>query len=87
MNNTVMLISSMASNLFGSLIKKRINDKYENNMFSYQIYNAVVSFSAALSLLILSDDLSVSVYTAVLAVAFGIIIDTYSDCIRCIILE
>lgn len=73
MNNTVMLISSMASNLFGSLIKKRINDKYENNMFSYQIYNAVVSFSAALSLLILSDDLSVSVYTVVLAVAFGII--------------
>lgn len=73
MNNTIMLISSMAANLFGSLLKKRINDKYEKNMFSYQIYNAVVSFSSAVSLLILADNLSVSVYTVILAVAFGTI--------------
>lgn len=73
MNNTLMLISSMAANLFGSLLKKRINDKYERNMFSYQIYNAVVSFSSAVILLILADNLSVSLYTVLLALAFGII--------------
>lgn len=73
MNNTAMLISSMLSNLFGGLIKKRINDKYENNIFSYQIYNAVVSFSSALCLLIMSDNLSVSFYTIILSLLFGII--------------
>lgn len=63
----------MSSNLFGSIIKKDINNKYENNFFSYQFFNCIVSFFSAIFLLILSDNLNVSKYTVFLAVAFGII--------------
>lgn len=73
MNNGLLLLTSMAANLFGGIIKKRINDRYENNMFSYQFYNAIISIVAAISLLILSDNLSISLYTVIMAVLFGIV--------------
>ncbi len=69
----VKLIVSLFANLSGGIIKKRINDKYENNMFSYQFYNCLVSFSAFVTLIIISDNLSVSLFTILLALSFGII--------------
>lgn len=71
MKNILLLISSMSANLFGGIIKKHINDKYENNMFSYQLYNCIVSVVSAVVLLLMSDDLSVSVFTVVTALVFG----------------
>ncbi len=73
MNNTLMLVSSMAANLCGGIFKKIINDKYENNMFSYQFYNAIISLSSALCLLVMADNLTVSIYTVILALVFGLI--------------
>lgn len=73
MNNTLKLIISLFANLFAGIIKKNINDKYESNIFSYQLYNCLVSFSACLTLIALSDNFTVSVYTVVMAVIFGLI--------------
>ena len=73
MNNILLLISSMSANLFGGIIKKHINDRYENNMFSYQLYNCIVSIVSAVVLLIMSDDLSCSVFTVVTAIVFGLL--------------
>lgn len=72
MKNTFMLITSMSANLSGGILKKHINDKYENNMFSYQFYNMIVSFVAALILLMMSNKLNLSVFTVVLAFLFGL---------------
>lgn len=66
-----MLLVSMSVNLFGNVFKKYINDKYQNNMFSYQFYNAVVSFSALIVLLIMSDEISFSLFTVLLSLVFG----------------
>ncbi len=73
MKNVLLLISSMSANLFGGIIKKHINDKYENNMFSYQLYNCIVSIVSAVALLIMSDDLTSSVFTVVTALVFGLL--------------
>lgn len=73
MKNILLLISSMSANLFGGIIKKHINDKYENNMFSYQLYNCIVSIVSAVVLLLMSDDLSFSVFTVVTALVFGLL--------------
>ncbi len=73
MKNVILLVTSMSSNLFGGILKKHINDKYENNMFSYQLYNMVVSAAAAVMLLVMADGLTFSIFTVCLAGAFGII--------------
>lgn len=73
MRNTLLLITSMLSNLSGGLLKKHINDKYENNLFSYQFYNMIVSLTAAIVLLIMIEKTAVSFFTVFLAVIFGIV--------------
>lgn len=73
MNNTAKLIISLFANLSGGIIKKNINDKYANNIFSYQFYNCIVSLISAITLLFLSENLSVSSFTVALALLFGII--------------
>ncbi len=72
MNNYAKLIVSMSANLMTGIIKKNINDKYENNMFSYQLYNAIVSLFSAVVLTVFSENLSCSFYTIILAVIFGL---------------
>ncbi len=73
MNHYVMLTVSVFSNLLGSIFKKDINSRYSQDMFSYQLYNAVVSLFSMLILLIMSDTFTASLYTIFLAVVFGII--------------
>lgn len=73
MKDYILLIFSMFANLSGCLLKKFINDKYENNLFAYQFYNSVVSFSAALCLFILAENFSISFYTVIMALIFGTI--------------
>lgn len=73
MNNVVKLIISMAANLSGSLIKKQINIRYDNSIFSYQFYNCVVSLASAIVLLIMADNTSCSLFTVITAVIFGLI--------------
>lgn len=73
MNNTIKLLISLFANLSGGIIKKNINDKYANNIFSYQFYNCIVSLISAITLLLLSENLGVSLFTVGLALLFGII--------------
>lgn len=73
MNNISMLIISVTSNLIGGILKKDINRKYSNDLFSYQLYNAVVSLFSAVILLILSDSLKFSAFTLVMGILFGLI--------------
>lgn len=73
MNNTVKLLISLFANLSGGIIKKNINDKYANNIFTYQFYNCIVSLISAITLLLLSENLGVSLFTVGLALLFGII--------------
>lgn len=73
MNNYGILAISMAANLLGGIIKKYINDRFENNKFSYQFYNGIVSFASAVTLLIMSESLKVSFFTVAFALAFGVI--------------
>lgn len=73
MNNLILLPVTMLANLFGGSIKKYINDKYENNIFSYQFYNCIVSVSSAVCLLIFSNNLKISLFTFTTAFIFGII--------------
>ncbi len=73
MNNYGILAISMAANLSGGIIKKHINDRFENNKFSYQFYNCIVSFASAFTLLIMSESLKVSFFTVVFALAFGVV--------------
>ncbi len=73
MNNYLKLAISLFANLSGGIIKKRINDRYENNFFSYQLYNCIVSLSASVTLFFLCDNLKISLFTIVLALIFGFV--------------
>ncbi len=73
MNIYLMLMLSVCANLFGGIIRKYINNKYENSMFSYQFYNCIVSLLSAVTLVFLSSELKASLFTIVLAVIFGLI--------------
>ncbi len=71
MNKFALLGISMASNLFSGIIKKGINNKYENSFFSYQFFNCVVSLFSAVFLVVMSENLSASFFTVALAIVFG----------------
>lgn len=73
MNNYLKFAISLFANLSGGIIKKRINDRYENNFFSYQLYNCIVSLSASVTLFFLCDNFKISLYTIVLALIFGFV--------------
>lgn len=73
MNNYLKLAISLFANLSGGIIKKRINDRYENNFFSYQLYNCIVSLSASVTLFFLCDNFKISLFTIVLALIFGFV--------------
>ena len=73
MNDTILLIISMAACLSGALFKKVLTDKYESGKVVNHIYNAIVSFIAAICLLIVSNINGVSVFTILLALAFGLV--------------
>lgn len=73
MNNYILLALSMGANLSCGIIKKRLNDKYENNMFSYQLYNCIVSFASAIVLLVMADNMKISLYTLIFGLVFGFV--------------
>lgn len=73
MNDITKLIISITSNLFGGILKKDINTKYSNDLFSYQLYNALVSLFSAFVLLFMSENLNFSPYTLILGILFGIV--------------
>ncbi len=73
MNDTILLIISMAACLSGALFKKVLTDKYESGKVVNHIYNAIVSFVAAICLLVVSNINGVSVFTVLLALAFGLV--------------
>ncbi len=73
MNNIVLLIASVFANLTGATTKKLLTTRYENTAASQQMINAVTSLVSALALLALTDSLDASLFTVLLALAFGII--------------
>ncbi|MBP3323400.1 MAG: EamA family transporter [Clostridia bacterium] len=73
MNDTILLIISMAACLSGAVLKKVLSDKYESGNFVNHVYNAVVSFVSALCLLAVSSINTVSVFTVLLGLAFGLV--------------
>lgn len=73
MNSTILLIISMAACLGGGILRKHLCNSYENGDRSRYLYNTVVSLVSAIILLILSDIISISAFTVLLALAFGIV--------------
>ena len=73
MNHTILLIVSMAASLLASLAKKFLTDRYENSASTYHFYNALVSLTSAAALFALSGVPSVSLFTVLLALAFGLV--------------
>ncbi len=73
MNNITMLLISIAANLFGGILKKDINRKYSNDLFSYQLYNAVVSLFSAVFLILMSESIKFSFFTLIMGILFGMI--------------
>lgn len=71
MNSYFLLIISISSNLFGGVIKKDINNKYEKGFFSYQFFNCIVSLFSALFLMVMSSNLQSSTFTVFFAITFG----------------
>lgn len=71
MNDTIILIISMAVCLFGGIIAKYISQKYTNNFVTNNFFNATVSLSSALVLVFMSSSLTASIFTVILALAFG----------------
>ena len=76
----LLLAISMAACLGGSLIRKLYSDKFPGSALSRHVYNAVSTGVAAVALVILAlcfygvDSISsASVFTVLLAVAFGIV--------------
>lgn len=73
MNNGLLLVISICANFCNAIIKKFLTSRYENNTFSQQVFIAITSLVSALVLLVLADDLNASLFTVLLALAFGII--------------
>ena len=76
----LLLAISMAACLGGSLLRKFYSDKFPGSAFARHIYNTVSTGVAAISLVILaicfygvSSIASASLFTVLLAVAFGIV--------------
>ncbi len=69
----LLLAGSMLAGLAGGIIKKFLEMRFEQKDLMYHIYNAIVSAVCVISLLLIGGLPTVSPFTAVLGVAFGII--------------
>lgn len=63
----------MAACLTGGVLRKLLADRYENGIFAYQLYNAAVSLTAAITLFALSGIPEASPFTVGLALLFGLV--------------
>ncbi len=73
MNPFGLLAISMTAYLAVALLKKVLADRYIIDGSAQQIYNAVTSFAAALTLLAVGDFSRLSAFTVLLGIAFGLI--------------
>ncbi len=69
----VLLGISMAACLFGGMIRKYSGDKFIHKNTMYFAYNGVVSFAGAVVLLLSSKEITVSWFTVLLGIVFGVI--------------
>ncbi len=73
MTNVVLLIISLAAALGGSIIKKYYMSKSEDTLASVFTFNAIGSVVSALVLLVWGGIESLSVFTVLLGILFGIV--------------
>lgn len=71
--NYIILSISMLACLLGGMIKKFLGDRFESKNAMYHVYNAVVSFVSALSLLLISNNIKMSPFTIILGIIFGVV--------------
>lgn len=70
----LLFVITMASNLLGGLVRTYYSKNVSSTMDGYHLFNAVSSLTCGVALLILSGgNFSISVYTIIMAVIFGII--------------
>ena len=75
MNTYFILAISMAAALAGSLFRKAFSNKGSETMLARHIFNAGVSFISALILWVWSGfDISMSVFTLILGIIFGLVV-------------
>ena len=67
------LIASMAACLLGGIIRKHLNDKYDDSLPARQLYNAITCLVAAICLLLVGGIPQASPFTVLLALAFGLV--------------
>ena len=73
MNTTVCLIASIIACIVGSITKKYFSEGFENRELVRHVFNAVISIVAAVVLFLWGGIQSLSVFTVVLGIVFGII--------------
>ena len=73
MNDTLMLVLSMAACLLGSIIRKYYTDKTGGNLRGIYVFNIVTSLLTCLILLVWGGVGSISLFTLLLACLFGIV--------------
>lgn len=67
------LIASMAACLLNGMIRKYLNDQYDDSLPARQLYNAVTCLVAAICLLLVGGIPQASPFTIFLALAFGLV--------------
>lgn len=73
MNTTVCLIASIIACIVGSITKKYFSEGFADRELVRHVFNAVISIVAAVVLFLWGGIQSLSVFTVVLGVVFGII--------------
>lgn len=73
MNNSVLLIISMAAALLGGIVKKIYSNKFSDNKYSRHMFNALSSAAAAVILAVWGWGSKISVFTLTLGIVFGIV--------------
>lgn len=76
MNNTALLIISITACLIGGIIKKYSGSRFQNKSVMYHLFNLGMSLVSAISLLVMGGIGHISLFTALLGTAFGIVTAT-----------
>ena len=73
MNNGMLLAFSVCANVCGAIVRKFITNRCQSNGCTRLFYNLITSAVSAVMLLVLAENLQASLFTVLLALAFGII--------------
>lgn len=76
MNNGMLLAFSVCANVCGAIVRKFITNRCQSSGSTRLFYNLITSAVSAVLLLVMAESLQASLFTVLLALAFGIITAT-----------